>query len=106
MTTLHLTLTKHWFLLILKLIKRTEYRSLKPQWISRLLNPDGSHKEYDVIKFVNGYGKHRPYMIVEFKGFCKAIDCPPTNGEEVFPSDFAIHLGEILETGNLELIKG
>jgi hypothetical protein len=59
---LHLTLHKKWFDMIQSGVKREEYRERKPFWDKRL------SKQYDRIKFVNGYGNHRPWMIVELVG--------------------------------------
>jgi hypothetical protein len=59
---LHLTLHKKWFDMIQSGAKKEEYRERKPFWDKRL------SKQYDRIKFVNGYGNHRPWMIVELVG--------------------------------------
>jgi len=59
---LHLTLHKKWFDMIQSGVKKEEYRERKPFWDKRL------SKQYDRIKFVNGYGNHRPWMIVELVG--------------------------------------
>lgn len=59
---LHLTLHKKWFDMIRSGEKKEEYRERKPFWDKRL------SKQYDRIKFVNGYGNHRPWVIVELVG--------------------------------------
>ena len=55
MKTLHLTLKKKWFDMIASGVKKEEYRELKPYWIKRLVG-----REYDVVKFTNGYSKTSP----------------------------------------------
>jgi hypothetical protein len=60
---LHLTLHKAAFDAIADGYKTEEYR--KPRkWIKSRLEG----KEYDAVLFVNGYGRHRPWMLMEFKG--------------------------------------
>ena len=62
MKILHLTLKKKWFDMIASGEKKEEYREVKPYWNKRL---DG--KEFDAIKFRNGYAKDSPEMLVELK---------------------------------------
>ena len=64
MQILHLTLKKHWFDLMLSGEKKQEFR--KPsEWIrTRLVG-----KDYDLIKFVNGYGSDKPYFVCECLGY-------------------------------------
>ena len=69
---------------ILKKEKIIEYRDITPYWSKRL---EGRH--YDVIKFRNGYRKDAPEMVVEYKGMY------------VSDSEYAIVLGNILETKNV-----
>ncbi len=81
---LHLTLHREWFDLIRSGEKTEEYRDETSYWDSRL-----EGKDYDLIRFVNGYGKNRPFMVVEFKGsFCVG-------------GTWTIRLGKILEVGNV-----
>ncbi len=100
--TLHLTLDRKWFDLILSGKKTIEYRECKPHWETRL-----EGKSFDEIAFTNGYGKDRPFMRVEFtdmfnsRYYCKFIG---KNGE-ILKADtayYAIVLGEILETRNID----
>jgi hypothetical protein len=99
--TLYLTLKKPQFEVTLSGEKRIEYRR-SSQWItSRLLS-----KNYDLIRFVNGYGKDKPYFIVEFKGYeimKKHEHHLFSNGLEVEVKigHYAITLGKVVETGNL-----
>ena len=58
---LHLTLHKKWFDMISRGEKLEEYREIKPYWDLRL------NKSYDAVKFVNGYGDQRPWMIIELQ---------------------------------------
>lgn len=84
---LHLTLCKEWFELISSRKKTTEYREIKPYWITRL-----EGKEYDEIHFKNGYATDAPFMRVEWKGM--------TIGKWKDEDHFAIKLGKILEVKN------
>ena len=88
--------------------KFNEFRK-NSDWIYyRLYTKKGLARTYDFIKFVNGYGGHRPYFIVRWNGFKKATksDLPTkiySNGltVKIDIGDFIIHCGEIIETGNL-----
>jgi hypothetical protein len=62
MQVLNFTLKKKYFDEILSGEKTKEYREYKPYWINRLFN-----KEYDTIKFTNGYGKNSPSFLIELK---------------------------------------
>ena len=84
MKILHLNLYRKYFDQILKGEKTTEYREVTPYWSKRL---EGRY--YDVIKFRNGYRKDAPEMVVEYKGMY------------VSDSEYAIVLGNILETKNV-----
>ena len=98
---LYLTLKKPQFKVTLSGEKRIEYRR-SSQWItSRLLS-----KNYDLIRFVNGYGNDKPYFIVEFKGY----EIMKKHEQHLFSNglvvegkigDYAITLGKVIETGNL-----
>ena len=81
---LHLNLYRKYFDQILKKEKTIEYRDITPYWSKRL---EGRH--YDVIKFRNGYRKDAPEMVVEYKGMY------------ISDSEYAIVLGNILETKNV-----
>jgi len=84
---LHLTLKRKWFDLIASGEKRREYREIKPYWATRI-----EGREYDEIYFRNGYGKDRPFMRVEYKGWKFDI----WEGRKVY----ALKLGKILEIRN------
>jgi len=85
MKTLHLNLYRKYFDAILKGDKKIEYREITPYWSKRL---EGRH--YDVIQFRNGYRKDAPEMIVKFEGMY------------VSGSDYAIVLGNIMESKNVK----
>ena len=84
MKILHLNLYRKYFDAILEGDKVVEYRDITPYWSKRL---EGRH--YDVIQFRNGYAKDAPSMVVEYKGMY------------VSGSEYAIVLGNILETKNV-----
>lgn len=106
-STLHLSLKKEPFEVMVSGEKNVEFR--KPsQWIkSRLFNSDGSRKEYDVVKFVNGYGSKKPSFTAIFNGFSNStVGHVETysNGlkVQVERGDFKIHLGDIIKKENLQ----
>jgi hypothetical protein len=90
--TLTLTLHAWWFNEIYQGRKINEYREDSDHWRKRLLDKNGKLKKFKCVKFINGYGDHRPYMLVEW------LAC------EYF-GEFDIHLGKILETGNMHIFK-
>jgi hypothetical protein len=81
--------------------KKEEFR-LKGKWIeSRLINTTtGENKEYDLVEFVNGYGKDRPRFTVSFTGYTLEEDGVRrsySNGLEVDTRGkptYVIHLGD------------
>lgn len=94
MNTLKLTLYKRYFDEILSGIKTEEYRLIKPR-IEKMLE-----KEYRYVEFTNGYGHHRPKILVEYLGFYKkkiTIDLFSDQVEVI-----AIRLGRIVEAKNIE----
>ena len=76
---LHLNLFRKYFDEIAEGIKTIEYRDKTDYWKRRIEN-----REYDVIKFRNGYAKNAPTMLVEYKGY--------SVGEE-----YELKLGKIIE---------
>ena len=62
--TLHLNLFRKYFDQIAEGNKTIEYRDKTEYWKKRLEN-----REYDVIKFRNGYRKDAPTMLVEYNGY-------------------------------------
>lgn len=87
--------------------KPEEFRN-PSRWIKvRLYGKDFSRIEYDVVKFVNGYGPDKPYFIAYYKGFeyAKINEVKEySNGLRVFIArqDVIIKLGSIIEKGNLK----
>ena len=98
---LHLTLSKMPFDVMVTGEKTTEYRNNSRWILSRLKG-----KEYDFIKFINGYGNHRPFFIARFRGW--DVEANPhsaqySNGLKIHSKigTVKIYIGEIIETGNL-----
>jgi len=88
---LFLTIRKQWFDKIKDGIKTEEYREIKPYWDNRLLNPSNEFKEYDIVRFRNGYKKDSPCIDMEFKGI--TIGLSPVFKKQTY----IIHLGKRLE---------
>ena len=61
---LHLNLYRKYFDAIADGTKVFEYREKTDYWKRRL-----EDREYDIIKFRNGYAKDAPTMLVEYKGY-------------------------------------
>lgn len=85
--TLHLSLYAEFFSAILAGTKRVEYRRRCARWDRMLVKP------FRHVRFVNGYGAKRPWMMCDIVGIEEA------------PDEWRIHLGEVLEAGNLHLLK-
>lgn len=62
MKTVVMPIHKKWFDMILYEDKKEEYRKIGDYWRKRLLVD-----KVDRIKFVNGYGKNKPFLVVELK---------------------------------------
>jgi hypothetical protein len=81
--------------------KKQEFR--KPsEWIkTRLIG-----KDYDLLKFVNGYGSDKPYFVCEYLGYELSAGYKKiafqSSEVEIEKGDLIIHLGKIIETGNLQ----
>jgi len=88
MKVLHLTLKKKWFDMIMSGEKKEEYREIKPYWIKRLVS-----KDFDTIRFRNGYGKDAPSFDIEYKTLCRGV-----GNKEWGAPDYPVY---ILELGNL-----
>jgi len=83
---LHLNLYRKYFDQIAEGTKTIEYRDVTIYWKRRIEN-----KEYDIIKFRNGYAKNAPTMLVEYKGY----DVADMNGK--IGHEYRIKLGKIIE---------
>jgi len=106
MKTLTLSLHKAAFDVMVTGEKIREFRKPTKWILSRLYNKDGSEKKYDAVKFINGYGAHRPYFVCKLRCFYRSItkyNSTFSNGlnVEVEKGDLIIVLGDIIETGNL-----
>ena len=103
MKVLHLTLKKKWFDMILSGEKREEYRDLSDYWWKRLTKGGYTH-----IKFVNGYGNHRPWMLVEWLADpihgCRQMFGVghPEWGGDISKTVFILKLGKVIDRGNIE----
>lgn len=116
MSTLHLTLKKKWFDMILSGEKKEEYREIKPYWVTRLTglpynwkkdNKDSLISElldddfiywrhYKIIEFKNGYAKNAPIIKIE----CDYIDvgkAKPEWSDNWQGEVFIIKLGNIIK---------
>jgi hypothetical protein len=80
---LHLSLIREFFDDIARGSKTEEYRDRSDHWRTRL-----EGREYDIIRFRNGYGKDVPEMDVEFRGVEKVV----RKGRP----QYAIQLGKIV----------
>ena len=69
-------------------MKKEEYREIKPYWVKRLVN-----RNYDVIRFRNGYSPDSPVFDIEFKGLARGIGMPEWGAPK--SPVFIIKLGEI-----------
>ena len=80
--------------------KKIEYRKSSKWIITRL------KKDYDVIKFTNGYGSDKPYFICEYKGFEISQQSETISIEnskiEVEEGAYMIKLGKIIEKGHIK----
>jgi hypothetical protein len=98
---LHLTLKKPQFEVTFSQEKKYEFRR-PSKWIeSRLIN-----KDYDFIKFTNGYGLDKPFFICEFLEWTYAQPSNHTysNGlvVNVMEGYFQISLGKVIASGNIK----
>ena len=92
---LTLTMKGEWFHMIASGEKKEEYRIIKPYWNVRLEN-----REYDTVKFRQGYRKDSPVMWVECKGIQKGGQGNPDWGWD--EECWIIKLGKILKFENYE----
>ena len=82
---LHLNLYRKYFDAIADGTKTVEYRNRTDYWKRRI-----EGREYDTIKFRNGYTKDAPTMLVEYKGYDIGF-----NG--VCEEQYIIKLGKVKE---------
>ena len=91
---LHLTLKKKWFDMIASGEKRDEYREIKPHWDKRL-----NGREYDVVKFRNGYRTDSKAMTVELLNIVTGIGSAQWGAPER-QEVYILRLGKILTPHN------
>ena len=95
MNTLHLTLKKKWFDMILSDEKTEEYRDIKPYYNLRLIG-----REYDSVVFRNGYARDAPSLTIELKTIRFGTGKPEWGAEEG-KTYFVLYLGKIINTKNI-----
>ena len=95
MSTLHLTLKKQWFDMILSGMKTEEYREIKPYYNLRLIG-----REYDSVVFRNGYARDAPSLTIELKAIRFGTGNPEWGAEEG-KTYFVLSLGKIINTKNI-----
>ncbi|MFC2467828.1 MAG: ASCH domain-containing protein [Capnocytophaga endodontalis] len=93
--TLHLTIKKKWFDMILSGEKTEEYRDIKPYYNLRLIG-----REYDTVVFRNGYARDAPSLTIELKTIRFGIGKPEWGAEEG-KTYFVLLLGKIINTKNI-----
>ena len=92
--------------------KKEEFRTPSHWLMSRLWNENNGPRLYKLVKFVNGYGAHRPAFISEFVGLTCCFEkygyCFSktwSNGLKVRKINtddlYIIELGEVLQKINL-----
>ena len=86
---INLTLYRQWFEQILAGTKKIEYRDRSERYDKKFQSPFSR----SLVKFVNGYGNHRPWLIAEI------------DHVEMTDDAWEIHLGKIIDSGNLHLLK-
>lgn len=107
MLVLNLTLKKEAFNVMVTGEKKQEYREPSDWIMNRLIDNEGNDKQYDAVKFTNGYGKDKPYFVCKFQGYNVCIDDDTrdySNGLQVKlePGLIIIYLGEVTEVGNIK----
>jgi hypothetical protein len=95
MRILNLTLKKKWFDMIASGRKLEEYRQTKEYWHSRLA------KEYDAVRFRNGYSKDAPTLTVELLGVTIGFGMLAW-GAPCDEKVYILHLGDIIGRENIK----
>ena len=88
--------------------KKEEFREIGAWIQSRLFDSknQGKRRQYDTVKFTNGYGSDKPWFTVEFKGFkySRGVYRRYSTGFVVDLRDrptYIILLGDIIQRGNV-----
>lgn len=91
--------------------KKEEYREMIEYWISRFIDGDERHysaslfkslgyeptfKDFDIVRFRNGYQKDSPTFDIEFKGI-EITTGNPEWGAEPGQKYFVIKLGDVIK---------
>lgn len=101
MKILHLTLKKKWFDMIKAGVKKEEYREVKPYWSTRLMNDNPiagttSMKQFDIIRFRNGYSPDSPVIDVECLDVGISSTPKPEWSDNAQGTFYTLYLGKIL----------
>ena len=96
MNTLHLTIKKKWFDMILSGVKTEEYREIKPYYNNRLIG-----REYHSVIFRNGYTSNTPQLTIELKAIRFSTGNPEW-GAVPNKKYFVLYLGNIINTKNID----
>ena len=94
MNTLHLTIKKQWFDMILSGEKTEEYRDIKLYYNLRLIG-----REYNTAVFRNGYARDAPSLTIELKAIRFGTGNPEW-GAVPNKKYFVLYLGKIINTKN------
>ena len=89
--------------------KKHEFRK-DTDWIRARLytKKHSTRKKYDAVEFTNGYGKDRPRFMCQYLGHEFGHErLQYSNGlvVDADPNGIVLHLGEIISTENLEMLK-
>ena len=101
---LQMPIKAKWFKMILDRDKREEYREKDGVYSRRIQKAKEANEPFTHLELVNGYGKHRPWMIIELTHelfFTGVESWGAVRGEQYH----VLVMGDIEETGNLELLK-
>lgn len=87
--------------------KQIEYRNPSAWLMARMYDTNRTRKAYTHVRFVNGYGRDKPFFVAKLNYIELAMKggiVKFSNGLEVSykQDDWLFHLGDITETGNLK----
>lgn len=105
MKILQMTLKKQWFDMIASGEKKEEYRVIKEHWrsrleVGRLHTGHLRFKQFDIVRFRNGYSPDSPTMDVECLGIRFDYSKPEWCGGE-YEWVYVISLGDVLNIENV-----
>lgn len=95
MRTVTMPIKRKWFDMIRSGEKKEEYRTIGNYWRKRLLE-----NKVKCLKLINGYGRDRPYIIVELRGIKEGVGRKEWGAVpgEIY---FVLELGYVIDGGNL-----